>query len=243
MHAQTLLKVVAALVLVAACASVSQSSGDAVALAKLPPTRWQEYHVDPYIEAAGRLQAMGKDGATLELLRLARSPGAEAQKRMEAGGGAEAIKQWTNLLSSSTSSVFEERQKIAVLCRMLFNRRPGLDFQDARLGAPTFLGQGSRSIDSFSDPIFKQWPLEPIELVDGVPFAVVVGYGYEGWVNPSGAELYVRYCATNCDWSSTRFTMNTRAQKEAALRKLLSSPKWERPLEGWEREYLTKQVE
>ena len=244
MDARTLSKVATGLGLLAAWASASQASGDAMSLASLPPTRWGEYRAEPYIEAAARLQALGEQAATQELLSLARSPLAEAQKRTEAGGGTEAIKQWTNLLHSSTSSVFEERQKIAVLCRMLFTRRPGLDFHGAGLGGPAFLGRDrDRSINSISDPIFEKWPLEPIELVDGVPFAVVSGYSYEGWFDPRGAELYVRYCATNCAWSSTRFTTKTREQKETALRKLLSSPRWERPLEAWEREYLTKQVE
>ncbi len=62
-------------------------------------------------------------------------------------------------------------------------------------------------------------------------------------MDPSSAELYVRYCMTNCNWSSVRFTTKSMEQKEAALQKLLSSAKWERPLEGWEREYLTKQLE
>jgi hypothetical protein len=244
MRARTLSKIVTALGLLAAWASASQGPGDAISLAKLPPTRLPEYRVDPYIEAAGWLQALGKQAATQELLRLARSPLAEAQKRMEVGGGDKAIKMWTNILHSSTSSVFEERQKIAVLCRMLFSRRPGSDFKDARLGGPSFLGQDlGHTIYSTSDPIFNKWPLEPVELVDDIPFAVVTGYGYEGWFDPRGAELYVRYCMTNCDWSSARFTTKSKEQKETALRKLVSSPKWERPLEGWEREYLTKQLE
>src|SRR5439155_25923898 len=124
------------------------------------------------------------------------------QERMELEGGVEAMKQWTNLLQSSKSSVIEEGQKIAVLCRMLCARRPGSDFDRLGLGSPSFLGEDpGHTISSTSDPIFKKWALEPIELVDGVPFAVVTGYGYQGWFDPSGAERYVRYCMGNCDWS------------------------------------------
>ena len=218
----------------------------AVSLATLPSLQDLEYRVDHYIEAAGKLQAKGKEAACDQLLLLARSPLAEATKRWEAGGGVntEAFKQLTNLLQSSRSSIVDEEQKVAVLCRMLFTRRPGSDFERPSLGGPSFLGMdSSRTIYFTSDPIFKKWSLEPIELVDGVPFAVVTGYSIEGHVDPRSAELYVRYCMTNCNWSSVRFTTKSMEQKEAALQKLLSSAKWERQLEGWEREYLTKQLE
>lgn len=212
-----------------------------VSLADLPSLQDLDYRVAPYVEAAGKLQAKGQQAAFEQLLILARSPIAEAEKRAEAGGGVEAFKGWTNLLQSSKSSVFEERQKIAVLCRMLFTRRPGSDFKAAGLGGPAFLGN-DQIFYSTSDPIFKKWSLEPIELVDGVPFAVVTGYRYEGWFDPSGAELYVRYCMTNCDWSGYRFTAKTEEQMQPALHKLLSSAKWERPLAQWEAEYLAKQL-
>ena len=230
--------------MLAACASVPKPPGQAVSLATLPSVQGLEFRVDPYIEAAGKLQAKGREVAFQQLLVLARSALAEATKRMEAGGGVEAFEQWNNLLHSSTSSMFEERQKIAVLCRMLFTRQEGSDFERPGLGGPSFLGQDrGHTIYFTSDPIFKKWPLEPIELVDGVPFAAVTGYGYEGWLDPSGAELYARYCMTNCDWSSIQFTTKSKEQKRTALCKLLSSPKWERPLEAWEQEYLTKQLE
>jgi hypothetical protein len=236
---RTLSVVATAAGMLAGCASSSQPPSQPVSLATLPVAHASEYRATAYIEAAAKLQASGRDAAFHQFLTLCRSPLAKASKEVDCGGGPEAIRQWTNLLSKS--DLLEEQAKIAVLCRMLFTRRPGANFERPGLGAPVFLGQlGGFSI---ANPGFATWPLEPIELVDGVPFCVVTGYDYHGWVDPSGAELYVRYCATNCDWSSIRFAAKSREQNEAALRKLLSSPKWERPLTEWERRYLAKQLE
>ena len=184
-----------------------------VSLASLPLVRSDEYRVDPYIRAAGQLQAMGKEAACRELLTYAHA-----------------------------FPELNDRQRIAVLCLMLFTQRPGTDFERPHLGAPTFLGESRRRVESFDDPSFQKWPLEPIEIVDGVPFAIVIGYSYEGMLAPKGNESYVHYCMTNCDWSGTHFEVKSSQQKEAALRTLLASPKYQH-LGGWEQEYLEKQIQ
>lgn len=124
---------------------------------------------------------------------------------------------------------------------MLFKSRAGSDFVAPFLGNPSYVG--TLQPISYYGTMSKKWPLEPIELVDGVPFAVVHGYIYQGIWDPGQCESYVRYCMTNCDWSNTRFTTVDKGQKEAALQKLLSSPKWERPLNEWEKAFLAKQIE
>jgi hypothetical protein len=188
-----------------------------ISLASLPSIQGGNYKVDPYIKAAGELQAAGKEAAFQHLLILARS---------------------------SEHSQFEDRQRIAVLCRMLFTNRLGADFKRPALGGPSFLG---KDLEHLMAGLFgsgsSEWPLEPIELVEGIPFAIVSGYSYQGRLDPRGAELYVRYCITNCDWSTGRFAVKSKQQKEAALRKLISSPKWQQSIEGWELEFLRKQIE
>ena len=201
----------------ATATNVSQLPAHEVSLASLPSIEGGNYKVDPYIEAAAELQASGKDAACIQLLALAHS---------------------------SEGSNYEGSQRITVLCRMLFVKRPGLEFRRQALGAPQFLGDdrpfGPLSSD---DPSFKKWPLEPIELAHGVPFAVVTGYLYEGFWDPTEAESYVRYCMTNCDWSAVHFAAMSKKQKEAALREFLSSPKWKPLIGSRERDYLTKQIE
>jgi hypothetical protein len=203
--------------ILAGCAHNSQLSTHAISLADLPIIDGGKYKVDPYIEAARELQAAGKQKACLRMILLVRSH----KGSLDVGN----------------------RERIGVLCRMLFIQRAGTDFEGPFLGDPVFLGSRRTGRAESINHILKKWPLEPIELVDDVPFAVVYGFFYEGIWDSSGTESYVRYCMTNCDWSSTRFNAKAKQQKEAAFRKLLSSPKWGGPLEGWAKEFLTKQIE
>jgi len=217
MQIRTVLLLATALGILGGCASDSLRPTREISLDLLPTIQAGNYRVGPYIEAAIELQAAGKKAAFQQLLVLARSSG---------------------------GSDFGGRQRIAVLCRMLFTQRPGSDFDRPGLGAPQFLGNDSQFPSyTLKDPNFKKWPLEPIELVDEVPFAVVTGYMYEGFWDPLGSESYVRYCINTCEWSNVLFTTKNKEEKEFALRKLLSSPKWQRPLEAWEKEFLMKQVE
>ena len=129
---------------------------------------------------------------------------------------------------------FEEQNvevmRVFVVCRMLFTARPGGEFPRAAIGGAGFLGGTS----------YKDWPLDPIEVVDGVPFQVAWGYTLAG--TPESPSRYVEYCVENCAWSPTAFRPMTQAEKERALARLLASPKWRRPLTSDEVETLTVQV-
>ena len=124
-----------------------------------------------------------------------------------------------------------ESRQIFVLCRMLFTARGTNEFRRPSLGAAHFFG----------DTDYADWPLEPIELVDGMPFAIAEGY------SGGGASLttavYVRDCMTNCDWSTIRFREPTDKQKGEALAKLLILDKWKRPLSSREKDFLSGQIE
>lgn len=100
-----------------------------------------------------------------------------------------------------------------VLCKMLFTQKQNSGFRRPYLGRPCFI-DGTFVVGS-------PWPLEPIELVDGVPFLVVTGYILGG--QPERALHYLDYCAENCDWSKFEFQPKTRDEKTAALTKLLSA--------------------
>ena len=62
------------------CARCDQSSNELVSLADLPAIYHGDYKVDPYMEAANRFQAIGKQAAIERLIQLSRSPLAEAEK-------------------------------------------------------------------------------------------------------------------------------------------------------------------
>lgn len=103
---------------------------------------------------------------------------------------------------------------VVILCRMLFTQRPGSSFRPPSVGQPIFFG---RTTD-------LDWPLCPIELIDGIPFLIVAGYILGGL--PESDESYLRYAESNCDWSSARYRLTTEQQRQGALKKLLASGKW-----------------
>ncbi|HMV49721.1 MAG TPA: hypothetical protein PLD20_21665 [Blastocatellia bacterium] len=120
--------------------------------------------------------------------------------------------------------------EMVALCRMLFVKRPNSEFRRAMIGAAGFLGGTD----------YGDWPLEPIEIVDGIPFSVVNGYVLGGF--PELVNAYLNYCIGNCDWNSFQFEMKTDAQKQEALRKLLASPKWKRELTTWDKDFFSAQI-
>ncbi len=139
---------------------------------------------------------------------------------------------WLNrpgdLLREAADGQFE--YKTTVLCRMLFVARKDGEFRRPALGGPSFLGETE----------FGDWPLEPIEIVDGVPFDITGGEMLGGLFESD--EDYVQYCLDNCDWSPQRYRVGSAAELQAALDKLLGSPKWKRPLNEDDREILAAQI-
>jgi len=170
-------------------------------IASLPDLQALQFKVDPYLDTAAALQAMGRN---------------EACKFLSA---------------AATNSDAAYTMKMAVLCRMLFTNRPGTEFRRAQVGTPALIGGTG----------LEDWPLEPIELVDGIPFAVAQGYRLAG--RAELASSYLNYCMTNCDWSRFNYHAVTEAEKNAALQKLLGSDKWKRGLNAEERQFLSGQIQ
>jgi hypothetical protein len=104
--------------------------------------------------------------------------------------------------------------KVIILCRMLFAQSASSNFRAPRLGMPMYLG-GTNDTD---------WPIAPIEVVDGVPFLITSGYLLAG--KAESAESYLRYSESDADWSGLHYTIKTTQEKQDALTKLLASPKW-----------------
>jgi hypothetical protein len=124
----------------------------------------------------------------------------------------------------------KQNKKVIVLCRMLFTAKRDGDFRAARIGVPGLLG----------DTEDEDWPLQPIDLVDGVPFLIAVGF--EGSGIPESGESYLDYCINNCAWSNSAFTPRSIAEKQKALEKLLASSKWKAELNKVEKAFLASQI-
>jgi hypothetical protein len=121
--------------------------------------------------------------------------------------------------------------RVILLCRMLFVPPRGVEFRRPALGSALFL----------RDTSYSDWPLEPIEIVDGVPFLVVTGYFGAG--APESDELYLRYAETHLDWSAVRYAAKTPQEKRDALEKLFASPRWKTPLDASDRNFLGDQIQ
>jgi hypothetical protein len=116
------------------------------------------------------------------------------------------------------------------LCRLLFEARPKSTFRRALIGGAFFPGGTD----------YKDWPLEPVEIVDGVPFLIAIGYGLGGFPEPP--SLYVRYCEAKCQWSTFKFKPKSKKEKQKALDKLLSSPKLKGKLDKSDRAFFDAQI-
>jgi hypothetical protein len=121
--------------------------------------------------------------------------------------------------------------RVIVLSRMLFERRPGSDLRRPMMGVAYFLGGTG----------YSDWPNEPIEVVDGVPFLITDGYMMGGL--PESDEAYLTYCEAHGDWSTFRYSLKTPEQKRAALNDLYASSKWKAALTTTDRKYLAEQIE
>jgi hypothetical protein len=145
--------------------------------------------------------------------------------RLQGQGKAEAYASLATMASKKG-----QRHKIYTLCRMLFTNRKGVEFRRPRIGGAAFLGRTD----------YSDWPLEPIEIVDGVPFLITKGYMLGG--KPEYPEMYLNYCLKNCEWGGTKFTIKTEEEKQMALKRLLESTKWKAPLNKYEKQFLSDQI-
>jgi hypothetical protein len=121
--------------------------------------------------------------------------------------------------------------RVIVLARMLFVPRAGSELRSPGLGRAVLLGGTD----------YSDWPQEPIEIVDGVPFLITGGYELLG--APERDEGYLRYCETNGDWTAFKYDAKTAEQKRDALQKLLASDKWKVALNDRERKFFSDQIE
>jgi beta-lactamase regulating signal transducer with metallopeptidase domain len=114
-----------------------------------------------------------------------------------------------------------------VLCRMLFEAKEGGQFRRPGLGAPSF-------VDS---PDAQAWPLEPIALVDNVPFVIVHGYLLGG--QPEPASNYLEYCLKNCKWRERDYSKSDQGTLTGAFKKLMDQFD---DLSPTSREFLANQI-
>jgi hypothetical protein len=102
-------------------------------------------------------------------------------------------------------------QEIFPLCRMLFEARQDREFRRPMIGSAKFVGATS----------YRDWPLEPIVLFEGVPILVVKGYAIFGL--PESATAYLDYCVKRCRWRKERYTPASSSQLKGVVNRLLAA--------------------
>ena len=114
----------------------------------------------------------------------------------------------------------EYDEQVIILCRMLFEPRPGVEFRRPLLGGPQLYGGTT----------MKDWPLEPITVVDDVPFLTASSYMIAGG-KPEEGTTYLNDCISTADWTSRKYRVVSHQEVTAAFEKLLKSSIWKQPLD------------
>lgn len=125
-----------------------------------------------------------------------------------------------------------DSDQIYILCRILYVKSGRGDFNEPKLGKGHFVAENGG----------KEFPLQPIEIVDGVPFLIVYDYAIFGGMPDSPAE-YLDYCRENCGWNTYNYRVKSESELQSALNKIVNSPKWKRPLGPREKGWLTAQIQ
>ncbi len=140
-------------------------------------------------------------------------PYIKAAAALQALGKEEALRELGDFAERNRLDIVEgnsayRTEPLYILCRMLFVQRKNIPFRRPGLGAGK------------EDP--KRNPLEPIHLINGVPF-LTFQHSYLLVGAPEDPTNYLLFCITHCDWSPFRFAPKSRSEKRAALEKLLKA--------------------
>jgi hypothetical protein len=128
-------------------------------------------------------------------------------------------------------STSEDVITIVIFCRMLFHPPEKRPMPELTVGDPRFLGRTNK----------EHWPLEPIEIIDGVPFLIVRSY-ITGTFRVDAGKRYVDWYVEHWHWRESKYSKKSEKQKEVALEKLISKTRWVEPLSSYERAFLVDQI-
>ncbi len=125
----------------------------------------------------------------------------------------------------------KHNEQVVILCRMLFEAKENSEFRRPMLGGPQFYGNIS----------LKDWPLEPITIIDNIPFKIVIGYMLAG--HAEEAPEYLKYCLENAQWTNRIYAQRTKKDIDSAFQTLLKSNVWKKPLDQWQLGLIHQQIQ
>lgn len=129
------------------------------------------------------------------------------------------------------SEMEENQNRVIILCRMLFDTDVTGEFRRSLIGGAVFAGNSS----------YADWPREPIEIVQDIPFLIARGYTLGGM--PERAIDYLEYCDQNCVWKEDNYRIPSESDLLVSVEELLNSDKWQIPLTAEEVEFIRSQIE
>jgi len=132
-------------------------------------------------------------------------------------------------------------EQLIVLFRMLFAPGAGQTFWRVGSINPEFVGDSVGDSSRNSADGSQPWPLDPIILVDGIPFFIENRSMIAEVTDSSKIELE-HYVARMLPWTSFRYSTATLEERRKALVKLVNEHSWPRQLTGKEIMFLTDQV-
>jgi hypothetical protein len=122
------------------------------------------------------------------------------------------------------------QDQVIILTQMLFEKKGGGEIRPPMLGAPYFLGGTT----------YKEWPLAPIALYQGIPILITRGYALAGV--PESSEIYLDECLKDGNWRRVKYTESNQTRLETIIEDFIKAAKWKTPLSADEESFLKRQA-
>ncbi len=126
------------------------------------------------------------------------------------------------------TSKYEDQ--IIILTKMLFVPANNDSLRRPYIGGALFFGKTT----------YYDWPSEPIEIIDNIPFLITGGYFLGGLAE--SASDYFEYCLKNGKWTENVYKTKTPEEYKNALDLLIKSDKWNAELSGYEKNFFVRQI-
>lgn len=120
--------------------------------------------------------------------------------------------------------------QIIILTKMLFQAKEDSVLRRPMIGAAGFAGNTD----------YEDWPLEPIEIINDIPFLITSGYSLGG--RPESSIMYLEYCIKNGEWTKNNYSVKNIKELKYGLKLLFTSKKWNTELTSYNIAFFEKQI-
>lgn len=129
------------------------------------------------------------------------------------------------------AKTYKYEDQIIVLTKMLFQAKKDSTLRRPLIGSADFMGNTD----------YKDWPNEPIEIINNIPFLITRGYSLGGEPEPS--LKYLEFCIENGEWTKNNYCIKKEEELKTGLKTLLNSKKWSTELSTSDKTFIEKQID